>query len=367
MKLIIFSIIILFIICTSILTQYKTVPHSQAPIDCKKCHICEKPIIRKPCLKLFSDFNRKNLTNFNSANHAPEIIVIDTIKGIYSPTVFTHKLHAEMSYMSGGCQSCHHFNPGGKVLRCIECHKPLTSRKDLNKPSLKGAYHQQCFSCHREWSHSTNCIVCHPSEESENISYKTEFIGKTHSKIEIPEKLIYQTEEDENPIVSFFHTQHQKMFKLECDDCHNNESCTHCHDTIKHVSEMEKDAHENCIECHENEIDDDCTKCHDKKERTPFTHSKTRFPLKAYHQGAECEDCHTTGNFTKLNRNCSSCHKKWDLNNFNHALTGLVLDENHIDNDCEDCHLNGNYGRKPSCEDCHDDINYPEQLPGELK
>jgi len=367
MKSIILSIFISFVLCTSIFTQNISIHHAQAPIDCNECHICKNPTFEEPCLKLFPEFKREGLTVFDVASDAPEIIVIDTIKGIYSPTVFTHKLHAEMSYMAGGCQSCHHFNPPGKILRCIECHKPLTNREDLNKPSLKGAYHQQCLSCHREWSHSTNCTVCHPSEEKKNISDKSEFIGKTHPKIEVPGKLVYQTEEDDNPIVTFFHNQHNEMFKLECADCHNNESCTHCHDTIKNNSRTDKEAHENCIECHEKEIDDDCTKCHDKKERTPFTHGKTRFPLKKYHQNAECEDCHKTGKFTKLKRNCSSCHKKWKLNNFDHALTGLVLDENHIDNDCEDCHLNGNYSSKPSCEDCHDDINYPVQLPGKLK
>ena len=365
MKVSIIYIVFLFLFA-SLFSQKTIKHHAQAPLDCNECHICKSPTFEEPCLKIFPEFKREGLTIFNSASEAPEIIVIDTIKGIYTPTVFTHKLHAEMSEMAGGCRSCHHFNPPGKILNCIECHNPSVIREDLTKPSLKGAYHQQCLDCHREWSHSTNCTVCHPAGGSTDISDKSEFIGKTHPKIEIPDKLVYQTEEEDNPIVTFYHEQHNILFKLECADCHKNEACSRCHDTMKSIADSDRDIHENCINCHEQEIEDECTKCHSKQVRPPFTHANTGWPLKPYHKKADCGDCHSNNKFAKLNRSCSSCHKKWNLKNFNHALTGLILDDNHIDNDCEDCHKNGNFGRKPSCDDCHEDINYPKYLPGKM-
>jgi hypothetical protein len=341
--------------------------HSQTKIDCQECHSCDIPTHSNPCLKLFPDFRRSGITILHSAEDVPELLVIDTLSNEYEPSVFTHKLHAEMAAMSGGCASCHHFNPPGKILACVDCHE-AGARTDLSKPGLKGAYHRQCLTCHREWSNTTNCTVCHDTKGSSAVSDKAEFIGKSHEKMELPAKVVYQTDEDENPLVTFYHDEHNELFDIGCADCHQNESCSRCHDQTDKVTTVEKDAHDNCINCHEQAIDDDdkCKKCHDTKEKKRFTHAAHGWKLNKYHEALSCNSCHLNNKFGRLSTNCVSCHKEWKDNTFEHSVTGLKLDEDHIENDCSDCHIDMNFIKKPFCNDCHDDYAWPAQKPGKV-
>ncbi len=342
-----------------------TIFHAQANIDCQKCHSCDIPTHKNPCLKLFPDFRREGITVKNSAEEAPELITVDTLSNIYEPTIFTHRLHAEMAEMAGGCASCHHFNPPGKVLACVDCHEPSMQRTDLSKPSLKGAYHRQCLNCHRDWSHTTNCIVCHARKGSSDVDNKSEYLGKSHDPLVVPSKLVYEVDAD-GPIITFYHKQHNELFGLGCAECHTNESCSRCHDTSSKEVSVEKDIHANCIDCHEQAIDDNCEKCHADNERAPFDHSNTGWALNKYHKDLRCQSCHVNNQFTELNTNCLSCHKGWKNNEFEHVVTGLQLDEDHIENDCSDCHINYNFNKKPFCNDCHDNYSFPKQKPGKL-
>jgi len=336
--------------------------HSLQNINCSECHSCTIPTHKNPCLKLFPDFRRDGITVNHSADEASELLTIDTLMDLYEPSVFTHKLHAEMAAMSGGCESCHHFNPPGKILSCVSCHEPGI-KSDISKPGLKGAYHRQCLNCHREWSHTTNCIVCH-EKRGDKTEDKSEFIGKSHEKLVIPQKLVYQTDEEDYPLVTFFHNDHSEKFGYKCADCHANESCSRCHDKTKDSLLVQKEEHENCINCHEVEIDDDCEKCHDTKEKKPFNHTNKGWRLNNFHKDLDCSACHKNNKYTNLNKRCIVCHKEWNDGKFNHKVTGLVLDEDHIDNDCTDCHANSNFEKKTSCDDCHDDYYYPKRKPG---
>ncbi len=361
-------LVIVIISSTSLWSQSKIQKyHYQMPLNCSECHSCDKPTHKDPCLIVCPDFKREGLTLQNTAEEAPELITIDKLARVYEPSIFTHKLHAEMSEMSGGCITCHHYNPPGKVLACIECHEPSKKRTDISKPGLTGAYHQQCLSCHREWSHKTNCTVCHAEKGSVHTSDKSEFAGKSHSRIEMPKKLVYQTEEEDNPVVTFFHTAHVEVYGTKCTDCHQDESCSRCHDMVKKQEIAEKESHENCIKCHEKEIDNKCERCHDSKERPPFTHERVGWKLKKYHATQNCQVCHNETKSAKLSKKCATCHKNWESGSFDHGTTGLVLDDEHIDLDCSDCHINSNFGKKPSCDDCHEDNFYPKMKPGELK
>lgn len=341
--------------------------HAQANINCKECHSCEIPTHSNPCLTLFPDFRREGITIHDTAKDAPELFTIDTLSNIYEPSIFTHKLHAEMAAMSGGCASCHHFNPPGKILSCVNCHE-AGKRTDLSKPGLKGAYHRQCLNCHREWSHTTNCTVCHELKGAGKVTDKSEFVGKSHEKMQIPFKLVYQTDEDDNPIVTFYHDEHNKMFGIECAECHKNESCSRCHDKSEDAKKVEKDPHENCINCHAESIDDDtkCQKCHSTKEKPRFSHATVGWKLNKFHEKLSCKACHVNNQFKKQSTNCLSCHKAWKNNQFEHSVTGLKLDENHIDNDCSDCHTDMNFNKKPYCNDCHDNYSFPSQKPGKI-
>ncbi len=371
MKKVIISFWISLLLTTFIFSQSRNQQHhAQMPLNCQECHSCSSPTYEKPCLKILPEFTRSSITIFHSADQAPEIIKIDTLEGDYEATIFTHKLHAEMAFMSGGCKSCHHFNPPGKVLSCIECHVPQSVNNDLSKPGLKGAYHRQCLNCHREWSHSTNCTVCHERKDIKagpaSIEDKSNFKKVSHPKIETPNKVVYKVELEEGPIVTFFHKEHNNLFNLSCESCHQNESCARCHDMHDRIAAAEKEPHENCIDCHESAIDENCTKCHDTKERKPFNHANTGWPLSKYHEKLYCNECHgSDGPFKKLNKTCTSCHKNWTSGRFDHKVTGLSLDETHSENDCENCHLNRNFSNKPVCTECHDDLSYPKDVPGE--
>jgi len=367
MKAFIFHFVLNLLLCTLLLSQSEKIKHhAQAPLDCRECHSCNNPTYKNPCLKIFPDFKREGLTIHHSAADAPELFTIDTLSKIYEPSIFTHKLHAEMSAMSGGCASCHHHNPPGRILACIDCHEPSLKRTDLGRPGLKGAYHRQCLNCHREWSQTTNCIVCHAVKGSQQIEDKSEFIGKSHPEVSVPSKLVYQTDEEDNPIVTFFHDDHSRLFGLKCVDCHKNESCSRCHDTMKKAAVVEKEAHENCVDCHESEVNDNCTKCHDIKEKAHFNHASVGWKLNKYHKSLNCQTCHISAKFTKLNKRCTACHKSWKSGVFDHKVTGLVLDEDHEENECADCHENLNFAKRPTCDECHDDYSYPTQKPGTL-
>lgn len=317
----------------------------------------------------------------DSADDAPDVIIMDLLSNIYVPVVFSHQLHAQMADMSGGCQICHHYNPPGAILDCGECHENSPKRADLSKPSLKGAYHRQCLGCHREWSHSTDCVVCHAlrSKETEEQveSDITDIIETTHPPILEPDKLVFETNNEDGPIVSFYHTEHVDLFSLKCVNCHTKEGCIKCHDLSQptlaeqiktgqkiKIHKSEDDHHKACFNCHSNEK---CNFCHSDKEKNPFNHlTRTGWNLSPYHNKIVCDQCHREEQkYSGLNKNCHNCHSDWNQENFNHTLTGLILDENHIENDCEDCHVDLIYLRTPGCDNCHEeDISYPKQKPG---
>ena len=346
-------------------SEYKY--HYQAPINCAECHECAKPTYKNPCLKILPDFRREGITLQASATDVPELIIIDTLANLYEPSIFTHKLHAEMAEMAGGCAYCHHHNPPGRILRCVECHEPSKQRQDLSKPGLAGAYHQQCQACHREWSHQTNCTVCHAQKGQGQESDKTRFLGVSHKKTETPKKIVMQTEYEEQPVVTFYHEAHNKQYGYKCKDCHQEESCSRCHDTMKKTGAKEKEPHDNCMKCHERDIDNNCEKCHDVKEKPGFDHASVGWPLNRSHQNLSCVACHTTGKFTRLNKNCTACHREFKSGSFNHEVTGLILDDFHSELDCSDCHAGNNFSKPASCADCHEDYKYPKMKPGRTK
>ena len=348
--------------------------HAQMDLDCQSCHTCERPTYEKPCLKILPDFTRrKGITVYHSAEDAPELLKIDILANLYEPTIFTHKLHAEMASMSGGCVSCHHFNPPGRIAGCHECHDAKATGTELGKPGLKGAYHRQCLNCHREWSHRNECTVCHAAKGEPDAatltSVKAALKETRHPAIIEPAQLVYETGDDELPIATFYHDDHAQRYGLKCVDCHQNESCSRCHDTMKKATAAKREAHDNCTNCHAKEVDNDCRYCHDTKAKPRFKHEQTGFSLARYHSGLQCRDCHRKGEQAQLSQTggiCNNCHRNWNVSNFDHEATGLILDENHIENECEDCHANRNFSAPPVCADCHDDLSYPKDKPGKM-
>jgi hypothetical protein len=349
--------------------------HAKQAIDCKTCHYCEYPTINDPCL--FNCPRSEMVSIHHSADEGPEIVEMDMIKGDYGVVIFSHKLHAEMSEMSGGCESCHHYNTTGPVLKCITCHEPNRIREDLSKPDLEAAYHRQCLSCHRQWSRETTCQACHINQNSPDIAKTIQRIKESkHEPVHSPQKIVYETEYEKGKLVTFFHEQHTKTFNLACKNCHQDDNCMKCHDVNlkklhseqndnqrKKVHYSFEDHHKACITCHEK---DDCGKCHKSREMEQFEHFRsTGFDLNPRHSMLKCTACHKQqGTYKGLSKNCTSCHSNFAQGKFDHRRIGLELDDIHTDMECGDCHKGNNFGAIPKCNDCHDDKYHPHSLPG---
>ena len=373
---------ILFVILLSAASvfpqQKKNTKHSMLNIDCKTCHACQYPTTDDPCLKACPRL--KMVTVYRSPDEAPAITVLNELENKYEPVVFPHRLHAQMSEISGGCITCHHYNTLGPVLPCKRCHSTERKREDVSKPDLMGAYHQQCLTCHRQWSHKTECVSCHkPKVKGKKLNIEQKILSykqKKHPQIKEPTRIIFETEYKKGKIVTFYHNEHTKLFGLKCVNCHKEENCLRCHD-VKNASNqnpayydtpvkihLPKDQHHKiCMKCHR---ENNCSFCHKNKVSETFDHGlRTGWKLNRFHKDLSCKQCHKHGNrFVKRPTACNSCHPDWKPGTFDHKITGLILDDNHSDIDCEDCHIGRDFSKKPTCNNCHDDKSFPKDKPG---
>jgi hypothetical protein len=361
------GICILFFLASAVGKNDKPSSQLGSEESCGECHTCSIPTTDEPCLRPCPRFSKTVVVH--SPEEGPSVVILDQLSDLYVPVVFPHKLHAQMEVMGEGCVACHHHTPTGHISPCRDCHGGPSNPQNLNQPSLKGAYHRQCMNCHREWSHDTECTVCHAKKTGEMVAIQsidtTDIMGMLHPNIEEPEKRIYQTTYNGGTLVTFHHKDHIHLFGLKCVDCHKEENCSRCHEMGKkpdHVKSLEEH-HKPCSSCHNM---DRCDDCHAKTERAGFSHARTGWPLNRYHQNLSCHACHPAGSkIKKLNQDCVACHSNWTIENFKHAITGLALDETHAGIDCVDCHLDRKFDEKPSCVGCHDDgRTYPESSPG---
>ena len=340
-------------------------------LDCLQCHTCEKPTASNRCLRSCPSLTAANITSDHPTKEAPDNFMIGEIADLYQPVKFNHKLHAEMAEMGSECAICHHYSPKGEnIPPCKECHGGAKNPNNLRQPSLKGAYHRQCLSCHREWSHDTKCIMCHLPEPGKAMASaqndSTDILGISHPIITVPARKVYDTPYKKGRVVTFYHQEHIDRFDLTCANCHKQENCSYCHDLQRDVSTNKtmEQVHAICNDCHAN---DPCSRCHSTQEMPPFNHGEiTGWALSDYHQDLECRNCHPTGQrITSMNGTCTNCHAGWNQANFRHANVGLRLDETHAEIECETCHIDAQYHAKPVCSDCHDDISPTDTPPGE--
>ncbi len=326
--------------------------YAQTP--CKSCHVCETPTATQPCLV---DCPREDFVSIRtSVVSAPVRIVMDQIKGRYGALIFSHRAHAEMADMVGGCASCHHHNTSGPILQCRTCH-PIrdNDRKELGMPGLEAALHRQCISCHREWDPDTRCQSCHGATRKKTAG--------VHAAIVRPTRKLYSTTHRSGPVVTFDHAQHAGPFGFSCTDCHAEQSCTACHRASKSVQPVRVDRHSDCFSCH---AEKPCESCHRVSEIPVFDHGRrTGWPLQTYHQAVDCRQCHgEKKQFAKVATDCNACHRLADRGSFRHQVTGLKLDENHNALDCGDCHSGKQFHKPPTCDTCHDDKRWPADTPG---
>jgi len=141
--------------------------HMNQSLNCKSCHVSEYPTKRDPGLRNCPQ--KYLISDFPSSMEGPDIVVIDEMSDNYTGVVFSHRIHSQMSEMSIGCGDCHHYNTTGLVLNCRECHEKSRTREDVSVPDLNAAYHRQCLTCHKEWSHENGCTSqCHTRKGSDN-------------------------------------------------------------------------------------------------------------------------------------------------------------------------------------------------------
>jgi hypothetical protein len=327
-------------------------------VYCLDCHQCDAPSLDSPCLKPCPYTNPEGEAEGLSPKPSPSVVSLGLLSDLYEPVVFNHERHAKMSAMGRGCIVCHHYSPRGQTPPCKACHGDGANPKNLRQPGLRGAYHRQCLGCHREWNHETACVECHaerrPGVSAMALRNDADIVGLKHPKVFAQPTYLYvgavQT------MATFHHADHVDLFGLKCSDCHVKESCSDCHDVYKHPARTRSDPHQDCMRCHQEDIDNDCTLCHGETQREHFNHARrTGFDLTAYHESVQCGKCHNDGRtFSGLEARCSACHQlDWQPNSFDHTRTGTALDELHREIECAECHVKG-VGESATCAGCHD-------------
>jgi len=337
-------------------------PADKARLDCSECHTCEHPSKAQPCLE--SICPRHEASQALSADIGPSVVVLDQLVNLYVPVVFNHKGHAEMTRFSGGCETCHHFTPPDEPHpTCRDCHPAEISHEDIAQPGLKGAYHRNCMSCHREWDKDTACEICH---EKASGGPPTVHQERHYAPVEIEELILFPTSYEGGEQVPFHHRNHSVLYERDCTECHQEQSCTRCHVHGASLHPMgdlaDVNLHDVCFDCHKEEP---CGDCHGRDPEDLFSHAETGWPLASFHRNLTCRGCHgDQGAFQKPDPVCSSCHEADQVpRGFVHTEVGVELDEVHGDLECGDCHPGG-FGSAADCETCHDDGRRYEKARG---
>jgi len=354
--------------------------HKAPTIQCDECHTCKEPTREASCLRTCPRNSAMKTAEEFSARRGPSLVILDELEDLYLPVPFDHRGHADMAQMTRGCSVCHHYTPEGlEHPACKTCHEIAPLQVDIRKPGLKGAYHRQCMSCHREWSGETSCGVCHQpkagaAKKGSAVAppTKDDLMGRMHPPIPEPEVEVYQTkwEGDTSSRVQFRHKAHIHSYDLRCSDCHHEDNCTRCHEEGKehtqHVRTLDEH-HKPCFDCHRTTPCDGCHYAEGKPSPSPFEHACTGWPLKRYHAEKNCRACHLTVPYSRMDKDCNSCHSNWTPANFDHAITGQQLDDNHVRLECDGCHVDRAFERPPRCDQCHEPeegISFPVKRPG---
>jgi hypothetical protein len=319
----------------------------------------------------------------------PDLVILNQLEDAYLPVPFDHRGHAEMAEMIGGCASCHHYTPEGQEHpACRTCHAIADAEANIDQPGLRGAYHQQCLNCHRDWINEKDCDTCHREKVGTDRSgrpdatpTKDDLLAVIHPPIPEPSSDVYSrgylpiTETQ----VIFRHREHTHRFGLRCVECHHERSCTRCHAPNEDRPQPRtlSEHHGQCIRCHKRDMNltgreaGRCGRCHwqeNEPKPGPFDHAATGWPLSRFHEDKSCRECHTQVPFVKVERECNVCHSEWSLATFDHSVTGQLLDDNHKEVDCEECHVYRRFDRPPACDNCHDSedngIAFPGSRPG---
>lgn len=318
------------------------------------------------------------------------------------------------------CESCHEpFSKATQRRLCLECHKDIAS--DI--ASARGLHGKradivkaECKLCHTDHKGRTADIVAfdratfshadtdfalkgaHALAACEGCHSKGEKFRKApkdcagcHKKDDIhkgelgPRCETCHSEEDWRKRTAFDHAK----TKFPLDGAHRKVACDVCH-----TGQRYKGLPAGCVDCHgvqdphKGRYGSKCKSCHGVEtwKKISFDHGKeTKFPLRAAHAKAKCDDCHRGDLFAdKLATACITCHKKNDVHNgqlgprcetchnetawrqkvtFDHDLTRFPLIGLHAAVACEECHRSERYREAPKdCAQCHKDEAHQGRL-----
>ena len=160
--------------------------------SCKSCHILKRENMENPELSyIYNPYGqtdpikdviseRTQLYEIVPDNNIPEVVKIDAMANEYKASRFPHRKvvraimkSVEKSEMAkvfhgdqaGLCMGCHHNSPKSlEPPKCASCHSKAGPAQD-GRPGLKGAYHGQCITCHKQMKveaiAATDCAKCH--------------------------------------------------------------------------------------------------------------------------------------------------------------------------------------------------------------
>ena len=205
-------------------------------------------------------------------------------------------------------QSSYQLRDSHALLKCSECHKPISGQVATFKNTK--------YRVIRYKPISSDCITCHKDVHNGNFGKKCQ---ECHT-------------ERNWKITKDFH----KNFTLT--GVHYSLNCAECHRDGMKLSGLSQ----NCQSCH---AKDDihsgtlprCNECHRQQfwEVGSFKHSLTRFPLRGTHRTLDCFDCHKNGTYKGLSSTCASCHLSDAL-----AVTSPVHSGFSNLMTCNACHFN---------------------------
>jgi len=142
-------------------------------------------------MSLVGQEEKEDIINLLHKWKIPENFILNNDSKIFKPVKFNHEMHAEIM---SDCKICHHNSIEGQYPACKTCHgKPFDSKNSkilgtkvnrsgilksglmkffefdyLERPGLKGAYHNRCMGCHKEYdSGPVGCTECHEKKESQ--------------------------------------------------------------------------------------------------------------------------------------------------------------------------------------------------------
>ena len=240
------------------------------------------------------------------------------------------------------CGQCHDvLGQGEQRSLCLDCHKDI--KADVNK---KSGYHGKYKVASKQ-----NCKACHVEHE-----------GRDADVVKLDEKIF----------------KHQ-FTDFDLKGAHKVLKCKQCHDANKKFRETPGQ----CYACHEKNPHKDrlgkkCANCHGQVSWTDmdFDHSKTKFSLTGKHKNSACNSCHINDKYKDTPKSCYACHSvddvhagkngkecnkchdtnKWGKLNFDHnKKTKFKLYGRHKDIGCKTCHTKNPYKVKVKmdCYSCH--------------